>query len=237
MGKRLITQRRGKASPVYRSPGHRHLGPVRHPKVVSETIGTVTDIVHAPGRSAPIAMVTIAGSKPIQVIAAEGTYIGQELGFTTSDIKPGNLAYLSAIPEGTPIYNIEGTPGDGGKFVRAAGTAAFVVAREGGRVSVRMPSGQFKLFHPSCRATIGVIAGGGQGDKPLAKAGKVHHKYRSKSNKFPKVRGVAMNPVDHPHGGGNAHRKEGKPTTIKRGTPPGRNVGHIAARRTGLKKG
>lgn len=236
MGKRLITQRRGKASPVYKNPSHRHLGPAKHPKVPSETTGIVKDIVQAPGRSSPLALVeTTTGT--VNVIAAEGTSVGQTLRFTTSDIKPGNLAYLHAIPEGTPIYNIEAQPGDGGKFVRAAGTAAFVVSREPTRVTIRLPSGAFKQFHPSCRATIGVVAGGGHIDKPLAKAGKAHHKYRSKSNKFPKVRGVAMNPVDHPHGGGNAHRKEGKPTTLKRGTPPGRNVGHIAARRTGIRKG
>ena len=237
MGKRLITQRRGKASPVHQSPGHRHVGPAKHPKVRSETTGVVKDIIHAPGRSAPLAEVQTPDGKIHHVIAAEGTSVGQSIGFTTSDVKPGNLAYLHAIPEGTPIYNIEGQPGDGGKFVRAAGTAAFVVSREADRVTVRMPSGQFKQFHPSCRATVGVVSGGGRGDKPLAKAGKVHHKYRSKGVLFPRVRGVAKNPVDHPHGGGNAHRKEGKPTTLKRGTPPGRNVGHIAARRTGLKKG
>jgi large subunit ribosomal protein L2 len=219
------------------SPGHRHVGPAKHPKVPSETTGVVTDLIHAPGRSSPLAKVSIAPGNEVNVIAAEGTAIGDKVAFTTSDIKPGNLAYLHAIPEGTPIYNIEGQPGDGGKFVRAAGTTAFVTAREQGRIVVRMPSGQFKSFHPSCRATIGVVAGGGRGDKPLAKAGKVHHAYRSTRKLFPRVRGVVKNPVDHPHGGGNAHRKEGKPTTLKRGTPPGRNVGHIAARRTGLRKG
>lgn len=237
MGKRLITQRRGKASPAHVSPGHRHLGPAKHPKVPSNTTGEVLDIVHAPGRSAPVAEVRASDGQTYHVIAAEGTSVGQSIAFTTSEIKPGNLAYLHAIPEGTPVYNVEGQPGDGGKFVRAAGTAAFVVSREQGRVTLRMPSGQFKQFHPSCRATIGVTAGGGRGDKPMAKAGKVHHAYRSTGKLFPRVRGVVKNPVDHPHGGGNAHRKEGKPTTLKRGTPPGRNVGHIAARRTGLKKG
>jgi large subunit ribosomal protein L2 len=222
---------------VHAVPGHRHLGPAKHPKVPSETTGTVTDIVHAPGRSAPVALVDIDGRDPVQVIAAEGTHVGQQLAFTTTELKAGNLAYLHQIPEGTPIYNIEAQPGDGGKFVRAAGTAAYVTAREPTRVTIRLPSGQFKDLHPTCRATIGVVAGGGRGDKPLAKAGKVFHKYRSKGNLFPRVRGVAKNPVDHPHGGGNAHRKEGKPTTLKRGTPPGRNVGHIAARRTGLRKG
>ncbi len=237
MGKRLITQRRGKASPVHQSPGHRHLGPAKHPKVPSETTGVVTDIVHAPGRSAPMAIVETSNGETHKIIAAEGTSVGSQVGFTTKEVKPGNLVYLHSIPEGTPIYNIEGQPGDGGKFVRAAGTTAFIVTREQKRVTVRMPSGQFKQFPPACRATIGVVAGGGRGDKPLAKAGKVHHKYRSTGALFPRVRGVAKNPVDHPHGGGNAHRKEGKPTTMKRGTPPGRNVGHIAARRTGLRKG
>ncbi|MHB8604272.1 MAG: 50S ribosomal protein L2 [Thermoplasmatota archaeon] len=237
MGKRLITQRRGKASPVHASPSHRHHGAISHPKVRGETAGTVEDIQHAPGRTAPVAIVKFEDGRSFGVIAAEGTHVGGSIKLGTEEISPGNLLRLTHIPEGTPIFNIEAQPGDGGRFVRAAGTTALVVGRGPGGVVVRMPSGQFKTLNANCRATIGVVAGGGRRDKPLAKAGKVHHAYRSTGKLFPRVRGVAKNPVDHPHGGGNAHRKEGKPTTVKRGTPPGRNVGHIAARRTGLRKG
>ena len=83
---------------------------------------------------------------------------------------------------------------------------------------------------------IGLVAGGGRIDKPLLKAGRAKHKYSAKRNCWPRVRGVAMNPVEHPHGGGN-HQHVGHPTTVSRATPPGRKVGLIAARRTGLLRG
>jgi len=88
----------------------------------------------------------------------------------------------------------------------------------------------------TCRALVGVVAGGGRIDKPLLKAGRAYHKYKVKRNCWPKVRGVAMNPVEHPHGGGN-HQHIGKPSTVKRNTPAGRKVGLIAARRTGRLRG
>jgi large subunit ribosomal protein L2 len=171
------------------------------------------------------------------LLAAEGVHVGQEFRVGGEQVAEGNIIALKLVPEGTLIYNIEARPGDGGKFVRSGGTAALVVAREAGRVTVRLPSGAFKQLNPNCRATVGVVAGGGRNDKPLAKAGKAFYTWRSKGRLWPRVRGVAKNPVDHPHGGGNAHRKEGKPTTVARNTPPGRKVGHIAARRTGLRKG
>ena len=91
-------------------------------------------------------------------------------------------------------------------------------------------------FMCSCRAMIGIVAGGGRMDKPMLKAGRCYHKYRVKRNEWPKVRGVCMNPVDHPHGGGN-HQHIGKPSTRGRGTCPGKKVGLIAARRTGRIRG
>lgn len=236
MGKRLITQRRGKGS-VHMTPSHRHHGPAKHPLARTPTTAVITDLTHDPGHSAPTATIELSNGEEHHVLATEGTRVGQKIQILGTDVQPGNILALKKVPEGTPVYNIEGRPGDGGKFVRAAGTTALLVGRTEKEVTVRLPSGQFKTFHPDCRAVIGVAAGGGRGDKPFAKAGKVHHAVRSKGKLFPRVRGVAKNPVDHPHGGGNAHRKEGKPTTVARGTPPGRNIGHIAARRTGLKKG
>lgn len=94
----------------------------------------------------------------------------------------------------------------------------------------------FFLLLFSARATIGIVAGGGRIDKPLLKAGNAYHKYKAKRNCWPRVRGVAMNPVDHPHGGGN-HQHVGHPTTVSRHAPPGQKVGLIAARRTGLLRG
>ena len=132
------------------------------------------------------------------------------------------------------IYNIEMKPGDGGKLARAAGNAATIVSH-GKKTIVRLPSKAQKAFDNMCRATIGSVAGSGRGEKPIAKAGKNFYRNRARPKIWPKVRGVAMNAVDHPHGSG---RKQtiGINSTVSRNAPPGRKVGHIAAKRTGAKR-
>ncbi|KAG1387930.1 hypothetical protein G6F58_013579 [Rhizopus delemar] len=99
-----------------------------------------------------------------------------------------------------------------------------------------LPSSVTKVIPSTSRAVVGIVAGGGRIDKPLLKAGRAYHKYRVKRNSWPKTRGVAMNPVDHPHGGGN-HQHIGKASTMARDSPAGQKVGLIAARRTGLLRG
>ncbi|WP_019177528.1 50S ribosomal protein L2 [Methanomassiliicoccus luminyensis] len=229
MGKQLRQQRRGQGTSVYRSPGHRHIGDIRYPKV-DATAGTITDLIHAPGRSGPLAKINFAG-KNVLMIAAEGMTVGNEVSYgdSNADMSPGNVVLLSKVPEGSYIYNIEGKPGDGGKFVRAAGTSATLVSR-GDRVVVLMPSGSFKTFDPRCRASVGVVAGGGQKEKPFGKSGNKFHAYRSKSKAYFKVKGVAMNPVNHPHGGGG-HPHVGKPSTVSRNASPGRKVGRLSPKR------
>jgi large subunit ribosomal protein L8e len=101
---------------------------------------------------------------------------------------------------------------------------------------VKLPSGSKKIVPSSCRAMIGQVAGGGRTEKPMLKAGNAYHKYRVKRNCWPKVRGVAMNPVEHPHGGGN-HQHIGHASTVRRDAPPGQKSGLIAARRTGRLRG
>merc|ERR1712222_194688 len=101
---------------------------------------------------------------------------------------------------------------------------------------IRLPSGIKKTIASDCRAMVGIVASGGRIDKPMGKAGRAYHKYRAKRNCWPKVRGVAMNPVEHPHGGGN-HQHIGKASTVRRDTSAGRKVGLIAARRTGRLRG
>ncbi|MCD1171621.1 hypothetical protein KPL84_00195, partial [Bacillus anthracis] len=100
------------------------------------------------------------------------------------------------------------------------------------RTRVKLPSGTKRVLPSNNRAMVGVIAGGGRIDKPMLKAGRAYHKYKAKRNCWPKVRGVAMNPVEHPHGGGN-HQHIGKASTVRRGASAGRKVGLLAARRTG----
>ncbi|KAK4762086.1 hypothetical protein SAY87_029970 [Trapa incisa] len=101
---------------------------------------------------------------------------------------------------------------------------------------IKLPSGSKKIVPSGCRAMIGQVAGGGRTEKPLLKAGNAYHKFRVKRNCWPKVRGVAMNPVEHPHGGGN-HQHIGHASTVRRDAPPGQKVGLIAARRTGRLRG
>ena len=228
MGKRLRQQRRGAGGSVYRSPSHRHVGNIRYPNV-DASAGKIVDLIHAPGRSGPLAKVDIEG-KNVLMIAAEGMMVGQDITFgKEGKITPGNVVPLSIVPEGTFVYNIEGKPGDGGKFVRTAGTAGTLVSR-GEKVVVLMPSGSFKTFDPRCKAAIGVVAGGGQKDKPFGKSGNKFHAYTSKAKAYFKVRGVAMNPVDHPHGGGS-HQHVGRPSTVSRNASPGRKVGRLSPKK------
>ena len=236
MGKRIISRRRGAAPPRMVSPGHLHKGDVRYPVAYKGT-GTVVSLEHAPGRTQVLARVRFADREGTTLhIASEGLSVGQQIVFTdTTQIQPGNVTVVSKIPEGTPIYNIEARPNDGGKFCRTAGSAAEVVSHGETTTIVRMPSGKFREFHPLCRASISLVAGGGRGDKPFLKAGKKHHAMRAKGIRWPRVRGVAMNPVDHPHGGGS-HNFKGAPTSQARGTPPGAKVGKIAPKRTGMRR-
>ncbi|MCD6502844.1 MAG: 50S ribosomal protein L2 [Thermoplasmata archaeon] len=235
MGKRILVQRRGRGGSVFRAPDHKYLGAVKHPPF-REGTGIVEDIVHDPGHRAPIMIVRFENNEKYYMIAPEGIAVGDtiEIGPAAS-IKIGNILPLANIPDGTPVYNIEAKPGDGGKFVRSTGTYALVIGHDRDRVYVKMPSGQVKEFHYMCRAAIGVVAGGGRVDKPWVKAGKKYHAMKSRATKWPKVRGVVMNAVSHPFGGGS-HPHVGRPTTTSRHAPPGRKVGHIAARRTGVRK-
>jgi large subunit ribosomal protein L2 len=234
MGKRITSQVRGKGTPTHRAPSHRYKADLRHLKFTEDVIkAKVVDIEHDTARNTPIALVELDGSK-CYILATEGMGIGDVVEYNGSTIRAGNTTFLKNIPEGTPICNIESQPGDGGKFARASGTFALVIAHEENRTLVQMPSGQLKWFHPKCRATIGIVAGGGRTDKPFVKAGKKYHKLKSKATKYPRVRGVAMCAVYHPFGGGK-HQHTGKPKTVSRNAPPGRKVGSIAARRTGGK--
>lgn len=237
MGKRIISQNRGKGTPTYTAPSHKYKAEIKHIPFKNEAVAAkIVDIVHDPVRNSPIALVKLPNGEEVFSLAVEGVgtgdwiYSGEKV-----EISAGNTTYLKEIPEGTPICNIEGTPGDGGKFVRSSGTFALVVSREEDKVIVQMPSGKLKWFHPLCKATIGVVAGGGRVDKPFIKAGKKFYKMRSKATKWPRVRGVAMCAVYHPFGGGK-HQHVGRPKTIGRNAPPGRKVGSIAARRTGVRR-
>lgn len=237
-------QRKGRGTSTFRSPTHRRLGEAKYPPLhggeASYLRGHVKDILHDPGRGAPLAMVRFDDGTQVLLPACEGLRLNQPITVGSSSsarktLSQGDVLPLSIVPEGTPVFNIEGEPGDGGKYIRSSGTYGSVITHTNAGTLVQLPSGAMKTFNPSCRATIGIVAGGGRIEKPFVKAGKKYHLSLSKAWKWPIVRGVAMNPVAHPHGGGQ-HQHEGAPTTVSRNAPPGAKVGLIAARRTGTGK-
>jgi len=244
MGKVIRGCRKGKGS-VFRSHTKLRIGPVKlrvldYAERQGYMKGVVKDIVHESGRGAPIAKVQFQDPYKFRrvtelICCPEGVYTGQFLyAGKKAKLVVGNILPLSAMPEGTLICNVEESPGDRGKIARASGDYATIVTHdfEKGTTRVRLPSGSKRTFLNNCRAMIGIVAGGGRLDKPLLKAGRAFHKYRVKRNSWPKVRGCAMNPVEHPHGGGN-HQHIGHPSTTRRVDPAGKKVGLIAARRTG----
>ncbi len=237
MGKRLRQQRAGRGTPTYISPKHIHPGPAKYPPLSSQTLkGKIVDLIHDPGRYTPLAKVVLEDGRDFLMPAAEGMYVGQiiEVG-PSAKPEPGNILPLGSIPEGTIVYNVELRPGDGGKLARQAGSYALILGKSGGVTRIRLPSGKEKDIPSTARATIGVPAGAGRTEKPLLKAGNAYYKWKVKARKWPRVRGVAMNAVNHKFGGGS-HQRKSHPSTVARTAPPGRKVGHIAARRTGRRK-
>ena len=236
MGRRIRGQKRGRGSPTYRAPSHRYKAELSHKRAErdDETVsGTVVDIEHDPARSAPIAAVEFEDGDRRLVLVPEGVATGDRLQVGVSaEIKPGNTLPLAEIPEGVPVCNVEHQPGDGGKFARASGVSAQLLTHDRKVAVVTLPSGEVKRLNPSCRATVGVVAGGGRTEKPFVKAGNKHHKMRARGTKWPRVRGVAMNAVDHPFGGGG-RQHPGQPKSVSKNAPPGRKVGDIASKRTG----
>jgi large subunit ribosomal protein L2 len=235
MGRRILAQRKGK-SPLFRSMG-KSVAPASIPEFEKPTSATVIDIIHNPGRGTPIAKLVTKEGITFYLNAVEGMYVGQEISIYGEGIpKRGDIRKLKDIPPGTIISHIEKVPGDGGKFARASGTYAQIIGPSGNGIEVLLPSGKSIVLNPNSRAVVGNIASGGRVDKPFLKAGAKYHWLKAKAPKrWPRVRGVAMNPVDHPFGGGS-HQHTGKPKTVSRHAPPGRKVGSFGARRTGRRK-
>jgi len=206
--------------------------------------GVVKEILHDPGRGAPLARVVFRHPYKYRLqqenfIAVEGLYSGQFIYCgKRATLKIGNVLPLGEMPEGSVVSNVEERPGDRGRIARASGDYATIISHnpDTNQTRLRLPSGAKKIVQSDSRATVGIVAGGGRVDKPVLKAGNNFYKYRVKRNCWPKVRGVAMNPVEHPHGGGN-HQHVGHATTVARDSPPGKKVGLIAARRTGRVRG
>ena len=169
----------------------------------------VAAIEYDPNRSARIALLHYRDGEKRYILAPVGLKPGDvvESG-PAADIKTGNALPLTNIPLGTVIHNVELRPGEGGKLVRSAGGAAQLMAKEGTYAQVRMPSGEVRRILVVCRATIGQLGNLDHENEVIGKAGRQRH-----LGKRPAVRGIAMNPVDHPHGGGEARSTSGRPPT------------------------
>ncbi|CAE8689786.1 unnamed protein product [Polarella glacialis] len=206
--------------------------------------GLIRNIIHDPGRGAPLCEVVFHDPYRFKLkkelwVAVEGAHTGQFVYCgSKAQLTIGNVLPLAKMPEGTVISMCEEKAADRSRIARASGTSCMVVGHsdDGRKTRIRLPSGTRKTVPSTCRAVVGIVAGGGRMDKPMLKAGNNFHKYKVKRNSWPKVRGCAKNPVEHPHGGGN-HQHVGHPTTVSRASVPGQKVGLIAARRTGLLKG
>jgi LSU ribosomal protein L2P len=237
MGKHILTQRRGRGTPQFRSRKTAKVSSTRYPITdLTKTLTyTVKNIIHESGRLAPLMVVSGQGNT-FYMPAAKGIEEGQKIYMGPgAPVKDGNIIPIGNLPEGTLIYNIERVLNDGGKFVKSAGDYAIIMGHESGWTSVKMPSGKKIMLPSSVRATVGIVAGGGVDEKPILKATLRKMAMKARGRKYPFVRGIAMSAVYHPHGGGR-HQHPGKPTTVARNTPPGRKVGNIAARKTGRGK-
>jgi len=248
MGRVIRGCRKGKGTIFVAKVKHRigavGLRPVDYIEREGYIKGLCKKITHDPGRGAPVAEISFHDPyrfrlRKEQWPAVEGLHTGQFVYCgSKAQLAVGNCLPLKKLPEGTVISMCEEKAADRGRMARASGTSCMIVGHsdDGKKSRVRLPSGSRKTLNSSCRAVVGLVAGGARCDKPMLKAGNQFHKYRVKRNCWPKVRGSAMNPVEHPHGGGN-HQHVGHPTTVSREAPPGCKVGLIAARRTGLLKG
>src|SRR6476619_4659915 len=173
----------------------------------------VTAVVHSieydPNRSARIALLHYADGEKRYILAPVRLEVGHVVESGTDvDIKPGNALPLASMPTGTTVHNIELRPGQGGKMVRSAGGSAQLVAKEGGMALLRLPSGEMRRVQEICRATVGQLGNVTHEIESGGKAGRSRWK-----GKRPTVRGTVMNPVDHPHGGGEGKNKGSHPVT------------------------
>ena len=201
----------GRVTARYRGGGHKRRYRLIDFKRDKDNVqAKVAAIEYDPNRSARIALLHYLDGEKRYIIAPLGLQVGQmvESG-PDADIKVGNALPLRNIPVGTTVHNVEMHPGKGGQLVRSAGAGAQLMAKEGNYVTLRLPSGEFRMVHQNCRATVGQVGNVEHENITIGKAGRSRWLDRR-----PRVRGVAMNPVDHPHGGGEGRSPVGRPTPV-----------------------
>ena len=235
MGKMLRQQRRGKGTNVYRKLPNTFDISIDYGRKAPGTTGEVVNFINHTGHTAPLMEVLYEDFSRGYLLAPGGIRVGDKITICEkAQFSLGNVVKLADVPEGMPIFNVEVTPGDGGKYVRAAGSSAQVSAHLGDTTSIVLPSKANVTLSSDCRAQLGVLAGGGMSEAPKMKAGKNFYIMHTINRTWPVIRGVKTNPVDHPFGGKQHHK--GKSSMTSRNAPPGRKVGNIAASRVGRRK-
>ena len=170
----------------------------------------VATVEYDPNRTANIALLNYADGEKRYILAPVGIKVGDTLmSGPEADIKPGNALALKNMPVGTIIHNIELKPGKGAQLVRSAGVSAQLMAKEGTKALLRLPSGEMRYVSIECKATIGQVGNAEHGNVVIGKAGRVRH-----MGIRPTVRGSVMNPCDHPHGGGEGRTSIGRPSPV-----------------------
>ena len=218
MNKKSGRNHHGRITSRRRGGGHKRLyRRIDFKRDKHEIPGRVTEIEYDPNRTANIALIQYEDGEKRYILHPKGLSVGSMVvAGPGADVRVGNSMPLGEVPLGTMVHNIELKPGKGGQIVRSAGTGAQVVAKEGDYVTLRLPSTEFRRIRKECMATIGEI---GNADHELKKIGKAGaNRWRGRR---PKVRGVAMNPVDHPLGGGEGRSSGGRPPTTPWGKPEG----------------
>lgn len=249
MGRSIRSQKKGNPKSLFKARTFHRKGEARFraPDFAERNgyvRGVVRDIVHDPGRGAPVALVQFRSAQRLRTVtelylAAEGMYTGQYVySGSRAALAVGNVLPVRNIPEGTLVCNVEQRRGDAGQYARASGTFATIIAQseDGSKTRVKLPSGIRKTVDADARAMVGIVGAGGRAEKPVLKAGRKFWMCKAKRKMWPMVTAVSMTPSSHPFGGGN-HKHLGCPSTVGRRIPPGAKVGLIAARRTGRLRG
>jgi len=176
---------------------------------------TVVRIEYDPNRTAFIALVAYTDGEQAYILAPQRLAVGDKVvSGDKVDVKPGNTMPFTGMPIGTIVHNIEMKPGKGGQIARAAGTYAQFVGRDGGYAQIRLSSGELRMVRQECKATVGAVSNPDNSNQNYGKAGRMRHK-----GIRPSVRGVVMNPIDHPHGGGEGRTSGGRHPVTPWGKP------------------
>lgn len=206
----------GRVTTRHRGGGHKqHYRVIDFRRNKDGIAAKIERIEYDPNRSAHIALLLYADGERRYIVAPKGAMVGQEvMSGPNAPIKSGNAKLLRNIPVGTTIHCVEMTPGKGAQIARAAGTSVQLLARDGSYAQIRLRSGEIRRIHVECKATIGEVGNEENNLRKIGKAGA--QRWRGIR---PTVRGVAMNPVDHPHGGGEGRTGEGRVPVSPWGTP------------------